>query len=88
MAHQQGVYKEDPAPVAGDPVSTARSLPFLHHFLPSNPTVLTIIIIIIVVVFFAVAVLSSLSAAPRARYHDIALHTISRVVEGFLLLLT
>jgi len=84
MAHQQGVYKEDPAPVAGDPVSTARSLPFLHHFLPSNPTVLTIIIIIIVVVFFAVAVLSSLSVLDITILHS----TPSRVVEGFLLLLT
>jgi len=83
MAHQQGVYKEDPAPVAGDPVSTARSLPFLHHFLPSNPTVLTIIIII-VVVFFAVAVLSSLSVLDITILHS----TPSRLVEGFLLLLT
>lgn len=46
MAQQQGAYQEEPAPVAGDPVSTARSLPFLHHS-SLNPTIIALSFVII-----------------------------------------
>ena len=57
MAHQQGLYKEDPAPVAGDPVSTAVIL--TSFFLSTIPAIINInininiiIIVIVIIVYF------------------------------------